>query len=97
VEVHDGSGALLGVVDFLWRRFGVFLEFDGRVKYERYRRPGESLEAFLMREKRREEAICLATGWVCIRIGWADLERPHATARRIHQLLASRPDLPQAG
>lgn len=90
VSVLDQSGFLLGVVDFLWRQFGVFLEFDGRIKYDLYRRPGEDLAAYVMREKRREERICQATGWVCIRIGWADLEHPEATARRIRDLIASR-------
>lgn len=89
VEVVD-DGALIGRVDFLWREYGVFLEFDGRIKYELYRRPGESLADYLMREKRREERICQITGWVCIRIGWGDLENPVATARRIFKLLASR-------
>ena len=90
VEVHDDHGRLLGRVDFAWREHGVFLEFDGRIKYERYRRPGETLDEFLMREKRREVDICSATGWVCIRITWADLERPHVLARRIRKLLDSR-------
>jgi hypothetical protein len=90
VEVHDDRGNLLGRVDFAWRRHGVFLEFDGRIKYERHRRPGETLEEFLLREKRREEQICAATGWVCIRVTWADLARPHVLARRIRRLLDSR-------
>ncbi len=81
---------LLGIVDFLWRALGVFLEFDGRIKYERFRRPGESLEAYLMREKHREEQICVATGWVCIRITWADLENPLRTVRRVRAMLESR-------
>ncbi|QIK76501.1 hypothetical protein [Nocardioides piscis] len=90
VKVHDEFGALLGIVDFLWRKAGVFLEFDGRLKYEQFRRPGETLEQYLMREKRREELICQVTGWVCIRITWADLENPVRTARRISQLLSGR-------
>lgn len=90
VEVRDDSGELLGFVDFLWATFGVFLEFDGKIKYEKYRRPGETLDEYLMREKRREERICLATGWVCIRITWADLENPVTTATRIRRLLDSR-------
>lgn len=90
VTVHDEFGNLLGIVDFLWRSFGVFLEFDGKIKYERFRRPGETLDEYLMREKRREERICQATGWVCIRISWADLEHPLATAQRIRRLLESR-------
>ena len=76
-DVHDALGKLLGRVDFLWPKHAVFLEFDGRIKYEIHRRPGESLGDYLMREKRREERICQETGWICIRIGWADLEDPH--------------------
>jgi hypothetical protein len=90
VEVRDASGNLLGIVDFLWRELGVFLEFDGRVKYERHRKPGESLSDYLMREKRREEQICVEKGWICIRITWADLQRPAVLARRIRKALESR-------
>lgn len=90
VEVFDDAGNLLGIVDFLWAKLGVFLEFDGRIKYERHRRPGESLADYLMREKRREEQICVQKGWVCIRITWADLQRPVVLARRIMQALDSR-------
>jgi very-short-patch-repair endonuclease len=90
VKVHDEWGVLIGIVDFLWREQGVFLEFDGRIKYLRFRRKGESLEEYLMREKRREEQICLVTGWVCLRITWADLQHPVRTARRIRRVLESR-------
>jgi hypothetical protein len=90
VEVRDGAGNLLGIVDFLWAQLGVFLEFDGRIKYERHRRPGESLADYLLREKRREEQICLDKGWICIRITWADLQRPAVLARRIRKALESR-------
>ena len=68
----------------------MFLEFDGRIKYERLRREGETLEDVILREKRREERICLQTGWVCIRITWEDLARPAVTARRIRAILQSR-------
>jgi hypothetical protein len=88
--VHDAAGQLLGVVDFAWPEFGVFLEFDGRIKYERLLREGETLEQVILREKRREERICAAKGWVCIRITWDDLGRQTATARRIGAVLASR-------
>ena len=43
-----------------------------------------------MREKQREERICQLTGWVCIRITWADLERPERTAGRIRRILDQR-------
>lgn len=90
VEVFDEHGNLLGIVDFLWAKLGVFLEFDGRIKYEKHRRPGESLADYLMREKRREEQICVRKGWICIRVTWADLQRPAVLARRIRAALESR-------
>ena len=52
--------------------------------------PGETLADYLMREKKREERICQETGWICIRIMWADLEDPQATARRIRAVLDKR-------
>lgn len=90
VTILDEGGREFARVDFAWEEYGVFLEFDGRIKYERFRREGETLEQFLMREKRREERICAVTGWVCIRITWADLQSPVATAARIRALLDSR-------
>ncbi|WP_322921964.1 hypothetical protein [Nocardioides renjunii] len=90
VVIRDERGRVFGRVDFAWPHHGVFLEFDGRIKYELHRREGETLDQYLLREKKREERICLLTGWVCIRIGWADLENPVATAARIRRLLESR-------
>ena len=90
VIVKDEDGREFARVDFAWLAYGVFLEFDGRIKYAKYRRKGETLEQFLLREKKREERICQLTGWVCIRISWGDLAKPVATAARIRRLLASR-------
>jgi hypothetical protein len=90
VVVQDERGRLFARVDFAWPEHGVFLEFDGREKYTLFRREGETLEQFLMREKTREERICQLTGWVCLRISWADLANPAATARRIRAVLDSR-------
>jgi nicotinamidase-related amidase len=90
VEVYDETGRLVGRVDFVWLRYGVFAEMDGKLKYLTMRREGESLDDFLMREKRREELICAITGWVCIRITWDDLAHPRLLARRIRRLLESR-------
>ena len=90
VAVYDERGQLLGIVDFLWRELGVFLEFDGLAKYLHHRRLGESLDEYLMREKRRQELICQVTGWTPIRIQWIDLEHPVRTARRIMAILEKR-------
>ena len=82
-EIRDRDGRLIGRVDFAWPDLGVFLEFDGKVKYEHHRRPGESVADAVLREKQREDAIREITGWLCIRIVWADLFHPERTAARI--------------
>ena len=90
VEIKDERGWAVGRVDFAWPHAGVFLEFQGREKYLRFRRQGESLEDYVLREKRRIELICQLTGWVCVPITWADLGRPQVTAVRIRRILESR-------
>ncbi|HEV2796695.1 MAG TPA: hypothetical protein VGV65_03675 [Nocardioides sp.] len=90
VEIFDEHGLSVARVDFAWPDLGVFVEFDGRAKYARYRRDGETLEEFLMREKAREELVCLLTGWTCIRVSWADLAAPGKLATRIRAVIAAR-------
>lgn len=85
IRLADGRRVRL---DFAWPELGVWLEFDGREKYLKHRRPGESLVDAVLREKRREEAIARATGWRCIRITWTDLQRPAATVAMIKAVLA---------
>lgn len=82
-DVHDVDGSLVGIVDLAWPEHGVLLEFDGEEKYHRYRRPGETIEQMVMREKRREDKIRELTGWVVIRISWADLASPQALYSRL--------------
>lgn len=89
-ECFDADGTLLGRVDFAWPEKRVFLEFDGDIKYKLYRREGESLDDFIMREKKRQEKICLLTGWTCIRVTWADLAQPVLLANRIRNVFASQ-------
>jgi hypothetical protein len=90
-EFCDSHGNLLFRVDFAWPELGVFLEFDGKEKYLKYRREGESVADAVLREKRREEWICRLTGWRCIRIVWADLYRPEKTCTLIKSVLAGGP------
>lgn len=90
-EVRDGRGRVVARVDFAWPELGVYLEFDGRIKYDELVRPGESVADVVMREKRREQLIAGITGWRCIRITWADLFEPEQLAERIRALFAGRP------
>ncbi|GAA1475823.1 hypothetical protein GCM10009623_02690 [Nocardioides aestuarii] len=75
LRLRDERGRLVGRTDFLLEDAGIFFEFQGKEKYVRHRRPGESMESFVLREKRRIEL---------------DLERPLSTAGRIRRLIASR-------
>ena len=86
-QVRDRSGRVVAVVDFAWPELGLFLEFDGKIKYEKLLKDGESASDVVVREKRREELVRELTGWRCIRLVWADLERPDHTAQRIRDML----------
>jgi len=85
-KIRGRAGNVVARVDLAWPELGVFLEFDGKEKYLRFRKKGESVADAVLREKRREEMICEITGWRCIRIVWADLYRPAATAARIRAM-----------
>lgn len=85
-HVND-AGQCLGRVDFAFPEAGVFVEFDGWIKYSTLRRPGETVEDVMRREKIRQETISAVTGWECIRITWADLAVPGRTAERIRKAL----------
>lgn len=87
-QVRDRGGRVVAVVDFAWPDLGVFLEFDGKIKYQELLREGESASDVVVREKRREELVVELTGWRCIRLIWADLERPEHTAQRLGAMLS---------
>lgn len=91
LEIRDGRGRLAGRVDFAWPELGVYLEFDGRMKYDELLRPGETAADAVMREKRREQLISSITGWRCIRITWAELFDPERLAARIRAAIARQP------
>ena len=85
-HVYDGH-SLAGITDFAWPEHKLLGEFDGRMKYGRYRRPGETPEDALWREKLREDRLRELTGWGMIRFIWADLGTPRTTAARVRKAL----------
>ena len=89
--VHDEHGRVIARLDFAWPEAKVWVEFDGKEKYLRHRRPGESVVDAVLREKRREERIARLTGWRCIRLTWADLYHPEATAAYVLEVLRGGP------
>lgn len=88
-EVRHPDGRLAGVVDFAWPERRVIVEFDGMEKYHRMRRPGETIEQMVVREKKREDLIRRLTGWTVIRLTWADLRTPVHVARLIRAAFAN--------
>ena len=87
--IYDENGREVARVDLAWPELGLFLEFDGKVKYERLLQDGERPSDVVVREKRREDMICRLTGWRCIRIVWADLYQPAVTAAKIRAMFRS--------
>jgi hypothetical protein len=85
--VRDADGVLLGTTDMAWPERRLLGEFDGRAKYGRLLRPGESPGDAVFREKKREDRIREVTGWLFVHLVWADLYQPRATADRIRALL----------
>lgn len=87
-KIFRPSGLLAGRVDFAWPRQRLLCEFDGKQKYLQLRRPGETIEDAVLREKMREDLLRELSGWAMIRLVWADLERPRATAERIRRAMS---------
>lgn len=86
-EVRQGR-RFVARVDFAWPGLRTIVEVDGRAKYHRLRRTGESIEAMVMREKGREDDIREVTGWTVIRITWSDLQNPARTIARLRRAFA---------
>ena len=88
-EVLSG-GSVVARLDLAWPELGVWLEFDGALKYSALLRQGESPADAVLREKRREDDIRRVTGWRCIRVTWAELYEPQRLAAKIRQLFADQ-------
>lgn len=86
-DVRDDAGRLLGTTDYAWPAHRLFGEFDGAIKYTRLLLPGEAPGDAVFREKRREDRLCEQLGWRMVRIVWADLYSPAATAARVRRLM----------
>ena len=88
--IRDRNGNIVALLDFAWPQHGVWLEFDGRTKYERLLKPGQSASQVVVREKAREDLVRRLTGWTCVRITWADLNHPGRVAALIRQAVADQ-------
>jgi predicted transcriptional regulator of viral defense system len=88
-EVRSSSGALIGRVDFGWPGLGTVGEFDGRAKYGRLLRPGESAADAVVREKIREDAI-RDCGLRVVRWTWDELARFDEVTGRLRRSWGGR-------
>jgi hypothetical protein len=80
--VYDERGALVARCDFGWEEQRTLGEFDGKIKYGRLLRPGETSEDAVYREKLREDAL-RDRGWQVVRWTWQDLSRPEVIRDRL--------------
>jgi hypothetical protein len=82
-EVWD-QGVLIGRADFCWEEFRTLGEFDGKQKYGRLLRPGQTAADAVFAEKRREDAL-RDLGWQIVRWLWEDLYHPQELRRRLER------------
>lgn len=83
-EVFDDLGLLARRTDFCWPEQRTVGEFDGRVKYGRLLRPGQSAGDVIHAEKLREDLL-RDLGWGVVRWTWIDLGRPEVIVRRLER------------
>ena len=86
-EVRNPSGGLVGRSDFAWEQHRTLGEFDGRVKYGRLLKPGQSAADVIYAEKLREDAL-RDLGWQVVRWTFADLKAPDLIVDRLLRAFA---------
>jgi hypothetical protein len=85
-EVLRSDGSSIGRTDFVWEEQRLVGEFDGRIKYGRLLRPGQTPGDAVFEEKRREDEI-RDEGWGVLRWVWGELAVPHRLAGRVRRAL----------
>ena len=82
VRVYAPDGTFLGRVDLGYPELGLLMEFDGKTKYTKLRREGQSIDEVVVAEKDREDLI-RGLGYTVIRFDWNELGNPSAVAAKI--------------
>jgi hypothetical protein len=90
-QINDSDGRQL-FTDFAWPDLRTVGEFDGKIKYGRLLRPGQSADDVVMAEKQRENRI-RRHGWWLVRWGWAELADVRAFGELIREAFANAPEV----
>lgn len=86
--VWTRDGEYVGRVDFAWPKLRTVGEFDGKVKYGRLLKPGQTVGDVVYAEKLREDAV-RAEGLGMVRWGWDALDEFGLVAARFRRTFAS--------
>ena len=86
-EVFSELGLLVGRADFGWEELRTLGEYDGKIKYGKLLKPGQSSADVLFDEKQREDAL-RDLGWQVVRWIWADLSHPQELRARLERAFA---------
>lgn len=87
VTVLRPDRTVAGIADWGWHDMKMLGEFDGRFKYGRLLKPGQTPGDAVFEEKRREDEMREITRYGMFRLIWADLDAPRLTIDRVKHLL----------
>lgn len=88
-DILAADGTFVGCADFAWPRLRTVGEFDGRIKYGRLLKPGQSAGDVMFAEKVREDAI-RACDLRMARWIWRDIDFFDPVAERLRRFFAHR-------
>ena len=91
--MFDAHGRLVGRTDFAWPAYGLFGEFDGRGKYLRSFKPGQSVTDVVLAEKAREDRIREITRWTLRPDHLAELARTRRPPSGSGDSCSARPEV----
>ena len=86
-EVLGPDGQVLARVDFLWKEQRTVGEFDGKIKYGRLLKPGQTAAEVIYAEKLREDLL-RDFGYQVVRWIWIDLYKPGVIRNRVLRAFA---------
>ena len=87
LRIERVDGTVAGICDWAWPEHRELGEFDGKVKYGRLLRPGQTAADAVFEEKRREDEIPELSGCQMFRLVWDDYNVPERTLARVRRAL----------